>query len=238
MEVFNSSNELPPLPEYSLTPLPPLISGIDDKLLQLLMPIVAYWVFSMFFHWIDMKDYFSQYRLHTPAEVLKRNHVSRYEVVRDVIIQQIIQTATGMLLNLTEPDEYIGKEQYDVAVWATRVRLAQKFIPGLLALASVNAQGLASNLQESYPMLSGAIAGGVYPTLTQVVLSDGVEKSVPMFATWELVLAKAVYYAVIPLLQFTVAILIVDTWQYFLHRAMHMNKWLYSMSNKKIVGTC
>jgi len=31
-----------------------------------------------------------------------------------------------------------------------------------------------------------------------------------------------------PLIQFTVAIFIVDTWQYFLHRAMHMNKILYT----------
>lgn len=40
--------------------------------------------------------------------------------------------------------------------------------------------------------------------------------------------AKAIYWVAIPFLQFTVAILIVDTWQYFLHRAMHMNKFLYT----------
>ena len=48
------------------------------------------------------------------------------------------------------------------------------------------------------------------------------------FAGWELALASAVYWVLVPLLQFGVAIVVVDTWQYFLHRAMHMNKLLYS----------
>ena len=52
---------------------------------------------------------------------------------------------------------------------------------------------------------------------------------VPTFAVWEMLAAKAIYWVVIPVFQFGLAIIFVDTWQYFLHRAMHMNKWLYSM---------
>ncbi|KAJ4473774.1 fatty acid hydroxylase superfamily-domain-containing protein [Lentinula aciculospora] len=37
----------------------------------------------------------------------------------------------------------------------------------------------------------------------------------------------AVYWWVIPTLQLLFAMFIIDTWQYFLHRAMHVNKWLY-----------
>ena len=189
----------------------------------------------MLFHWIDEKDYFSQYRLHTPAEVLKRNHVSRWEVVRDVVIQQIIQTAVGWLLGMTEPDDFFGKEEYDVAVWARRIRMGQRAIPGLLSLAGINANELAKKIAGSYPTLAAALSGGVYPILVKdSSLHNGPQVSMPTFATWEILAANAMYWYIVPIAQFAVAIFIVDTWQYFLHRAMHMNKWLYSMYYLKI----
>ncbi|KAF9268971.1 hypothetical protein L218DRAFT_953534 [Marasmius fiardii PR-910] len=39
--------------------------------------------------------------------------------------------------------------------------------------------------------------------------------------------AYFVYWWAIPLLQFLGGMFVIDTWQYFLHRGMHMNKWLY-----------
>ena len=227
--LMDDSSNLPPLPEYHLTPLPFLLPPIPDKLLTLLLPIAAYWSLSMFFHWIDTKDYFPQYRLHTPAEVSKRNRVSRWEVIRDVLIQQVVQTAVGWVLGMTEPDDFFGKEQYDVAVWARRIRILERSIPGLLATVGLDAKGLAKALGPSHPMLAGALQGGRYPSLENLNVASGIVKeSTPGFAGWELMLASAIYWIVVPALQFGIAILVVDTWQYFLHRAMHMNKWLYS----------
>ena len=40
--------------------------------------------------------------------------------------------------------------------------------------------------------------------------------------------AQAIYYVIIPAFQFVLAVCVVDTWQYFLHRATHMNKYLYT----------
>lgn len=191
-----------------------MIPGVSDNVLQLLAPIIGYWVFSLFFHILDTYDLFPQYRLHTPAEVLKRNHVSRFEVLRDVIIQQVVQTAFGLLVACVDPPETIGKEDYDVAVWAQRLRIGQRYLPGLIGLVGVNAVSLAAKLQSNYPQMAGALSGGRYSTRS--------------FASWEILTAKAIYWAIIPCLQFVVAILIVDTWQYFLHRAMHMNKFLYT----------
>ncbi len=222
-------DNLPPLPVYNLTHLPPLLWPIPDKLLTLLLPIAAYWGLSMFFHWIDTKDYFPQYRLHTPTEVAKRNKVSRWEVIRDVVIQQIIQTAVGWLLGMTEPDDFFGKEKYNVAIWARRIRIAQRAIPGLLAFVGLDATGLAKNLSPTHPMLAGAILGGQYTSITRRDTTGGVpDFGTPSFAAWEVMLASAIYWVLVPALQFGVAIIVVDTWQYFLHRAMHMNKWLYS----------
>jgi len=218
---------LPPLPSYTLSPLQPLVPFIPDFYLSLILPIAAYWVVSLSFHFIDVYDIWPQYRLHTPAEILSRNHVSRYEVARDVIIQQIIQTITGAVLGLTDPIELSGRADYDIARWATRLRIAQRALPQLLALVGLNAAAISKNVSASYPMIAAVLAGGNYPMLSTGL--DVVSGSpIPAFATWEVVVAKALYYVVVPALQFGLAICILDTWQYFLHRAMHMHKWLYS----------
>jgi sphinganine C4-monooxygenase len=219
--------DLPPLPSYTLSPIQPLISFIPDFYLTLILPIAAYWIVSLFFHYIDVYEIWPQYRLHTPAEILNRNHVSRYEVARDVIIQQIIQTFVGAVLGLTEPEEMMGKEDYDIARWAQRLRIAQRALPQLLGLLGLNAAAISKNVSGNHPMIAAVLAGGKYPSL-DMGLDALTGASIPAFATWEIFAAKALYWYIVPALQFGLAIFIVDTWQYFLHRAMHLNKWLYS----------
>ncbi|KAI9809156.1 MAG: hypothetical protein M1825_002446 [Sarcosagium campestre] len=228
MANITASSSLPPLPGYHLQPLPSLLPPIPDKVLTLLLPVAAYWLFSLFFHFIDTYDYLPQYRLHTPVEVLKRNRVSRWEVVRDVVVQQILQTAMGIVLGMTEPDDMIGKEEYDIVRWAQRLRLTQAFVPRLLSLVGINGFELANKVDLSYPIFAGLLRGGNYAFLHQTISmgTDGII-TVPVFAAWELYAARALYWFLIPALQFGLGILVVDTWQYFLHRAMHMNQWLY-----------
>ncbi len=228
--MFADDGVLPPLPTYRLTPLPPLVSPIPDKVLTLLLPVAAYWGLSMFFHWLDTNDYLTQYRLHTPAEVLKRNRVSRWEVIRDVLIQQVVQTLMGILLILTEPEDTYGKEDFDIAVWTRRVRAAQKAIPWLLSVVGVNSKEIASHMAISHPLLAGALSGGYYPSskVAALVSDDNSITNAPGYVSWEVLVATAIYYYIVPMIQFVVGLFIVDTWDYFLHRALHMNKWLYS----------
>ncbi|KAG9229727.1 sphinganine hydroxylase-like protein Sur2 [Amylocarpus encephaloides] len=218
--------DLPPLPTYTLSPVPPLLPFISDFYLSIILPIIAYWVIAMIFHYIDTYDIWPQYRLHTPAEITKRNHVSRYEVARDVIIQQVIQTVMAAILGLTEPEEMQGKDDYDIARWATRIRVAQSALPKLLGLIGLNAAAISKNVSASHPIIAGALAGGRYPYAVGLDVVSGA--AVPAFTSWEMIVAKALYWYIVPALQFSLAIVIVDTWQYFLHRAMHMNKWLYT----------
>jgi sphinganine C4-monooxygenase len=212
---------LPPLPVFSLEPQPDLLSWVSDFWLNLLLPVFVYWALSLTFHAIDVFDWFPQYRLHTPDEIAKRNHVSRYEVARDVILQQIIQVVTGALLALSEPAEMMGKAEYDVAIWATRIRVAQRALPTVLGLVGFNATAISKSLLDSHPLLAGAVAGGYYPSLINA-------NSEPAFASWEMTLAKAIYYFAIPAVQYFIGAAIIDTWQYFLHRLMHVNKWMYT----------
>lgn len=225
---FNGSmaNDLPPLPAYSVKPMPDLLPDIiSDFWLTIIAPHIAYWAVSLFFHLIDTYDLFPQYRLHTPEEISARNLASRWQVARDVVLEQIIQMVTTAVLSLTEPTQMTGMENYDIAVWATRIRLAQGVLPTMLGLLGLNAAAISKNMSTSHPLLAGALAGGHYPFLTAKVDTT---TSVPTFATWELNLAKAIYWLVIPAFQFWVATVFMDSWQYFWHRAMHVNKWMYS----------
>lgn len=221
--------DLPPLPSYTLSAREPLLPPIPDNILSLILPIVAYWGMSMIYHFLDVNNYFEQYRLHTPAELTKRNRVTRWEVVRDVVLQQVVQTLAGMGMAYFDAVETVGREEYDVAVWARRVRIAQKAIPSILALVGVDAAGLAKSMsQNGHSVLAGALAGGSYPDVIQsLILDSGAEITAPAFASWEMSLAGFIYWYFIPGLQFMLAVSIVDTWQYFLHRAMHLNRWLY-----------
>lgn len=224
----SAAADLPPLPAYTLRPKPELIPGIPDSYLNVFGPIVVYWCLSMFFHLIDTYDVWPQYRLHTPEEITKRNHVSRYEVARDVLIQQLIQVAMSVFLEVIDDEQTVGREEYDVAVWATRVRLAQRALPTVLGLLGLNAASISKNMSASgHPFIAGALAGGHYPFLTTELL-DGSHSVVPAFAAWELFVAKAIYWLVIPGMQLFAAVSVLDTWQYFLHRLMHVNKWMYT----------
>jgi sphinganine C4-monooxygenase len=222
-----TSYDLPPLPAYTLEPLPPLYSWASDAFITAALPVVGYWVVSLIFHAIDVYDLFPQCRLHTPAEVLKRNHVSRYEVLRDVILQQVVQILASLSLAFFDEAPTTGKADYDVAWYAQKIRLAQRAVPYALSTIGLNPTGLATKLAESQPTLASVVLGGRYPDLLQTATVAGQQSLVPAFASWELSTASFLYWFAIPAVQFAAAIIIIDAWEYMLHRAMHMNKWLY-----------
>ncbi|ANB15809.1 sphingosine hydroxylase [Sugiyamaella lignohabitans] len=154
-------------PEIALRPQLDLFPGfISDQTLALLAPIIAYWTFSTFFYLLDEMDLFAKYRIHPPAEVASRNKCSKLEVFRAVVLQHILQTATGLLLNKFEPAQMTGHESYEL--WKISMRL------------------------------------NVSPAV-----------------------AQAIYYLIMPAFRLFMGFFILDTWQYMLHRAMHMNKFLY-----------
>lgn len=92
------------------------------------MPVIAYWGFSLFFHILDTYDLLPQYRLHTPEELLKRNRVTRFEVVKEVVIQHIIQTIIGGIAAYWEPVQYIGGEELEILGLYTKMLRFEKAI--------------------------------------------------------------------------------------------------------------
>ena len=62
-----------------------------------------------------------------------------------------------------------------------------------------------------------------------VLLVLGRENGLPILRQYGPRLVEFAYWWAIPGAQLALGMFVMDTWQYFLHRAMHMNRWLYGM---------
>jgi sphinganine C4-monooxygenase len=195
-----------------------IIPWISEKYLLVILPVAAYWMFSLLFYICDERGYLSKYRLHTPAEFLKRNRVSMREVIRDVVIQHVIQMAVGIALAMFEPDSAMDCEEYGIQRWTQRIRRSQAAIPWLLLTLGVDSKGLVHHIQASAPTWPGLLASGRNPANMKISA---------VYASWEVVLAKTIHWILLPAIQYLIAMLAVDTWQYWIHRTVHYNSWLY-----------
>ncbi|CAM9021669.1 unnamed protein product [Wickerhamomyces anomalus] len=154
-------------PDYKLVEKPSLIEGIPDNILALIAPVVAYWTYSGFFYIIDTFEIAEKYRIHPPEEVASRNKASRIDVLKDVILQHIIQTIVGLVVANFDPIQYTGDEEYQI--W---------------------------KLSHKYPMVPTSFL-------------------------------RFYHLYGFSMLKIFIAFLIIDSWQYWLHRIMHLNKALY-----------
>ena len=197
------------LPLYTLRPVEPLLPGISDFHLSLLAPLAAFWLSCLFFYWLDESGFLQQYRLHASAEELARNTITRAECLRVVLINQTIQTVSGYALGMLAGGqaELTGQEEYDIALWILRIKAARETLLLLLSVTGIDFRtaswdllGLAST-QSGYSIRANSLDSAV---------------------------ARLLYWFVIPAAQFFVASFVTDTWQYFTHRWLHTNKWLYS----------
>ena len=89
---------------------------ISDKYLSLAMPVLVYWGTCLWYHALDVwrPAWSEKYRLHPPAEVVKRNRVSMQRVIVMVIVQHLIQTLLGVLLMEDTPHSVLTGTRTDV----------------------------------------------------------------------------------------------------------------------------
>lgn len=212
---------------YELRPVLPLLPFLSDFHLALLLPIVVYWLTAFTFEWIDGRGYFLQYKLHTPAEELTQNPVSRYACVRRVIMNQVIQVLLGIAFGSITPPDLTGREAYDVAVWATRVRKGRAFGLSLLSITGVDARSFAVKVSDSSLIaLLGWSKHADKPLHTSKAGAQG--QNADLSTDWDTAVAKLAYWYIFPVVQITIALLVIDTYLYFVHRWEHTNKWIYS----------
>ena len=229
----NQTVTLPPLPSYTLKPVPRLVPWLSDFHLSLVLPVLAYWLMSLIFHLISTYNLFSQYRLHTPEEFKTRNRVTVGEVLRSLILQQTIQTALGLWLGyVLEAGDHCGKEEYDIAVWASRVHQAGDAVPYILAAVGIDARTLGHNLQHYAQSFSTTASAEKPMAIVSLVMTPhiGQQGWTGGYTAWEIYAAKTLYWVLEPAARFGIAIFFSDSWQYFWHRAMHSNKWMFRTS--------
>lgn len=200
------SQSVTSIPELRLrTPLLPFIS---DEHLLLLLPTGAYWAYGLLFHWIDQNGYLARFKLHTPAEVLKRNKVPMSKVIFTILFYQFVTTLLGFwMLHDSKPDPQ-RNEGRDIALWALWLLQLRK-------LSSVSGWAIwrITSINSLFSMYSG---------------SETQKGNIVAISMIDLNAAKTIYYFLVPLTQFALAVFIADTWQYFTHRLVHVNQYLYS----------
>lgn len=122
---------------------PSLLSWISDKHLSLLAPIIIYWFLSLAFHTLDTLKlpYFEKRRIHESPEVLSRNKATILDVVKAVVVQQVIQTAIGIAL--LEGDDVIIEREVMRDHLGAMANLAPKVADAvLLVLGKRTGEGL------------------------------------------------------------------------------------------------
>ena len=100
------------LPFY-YSPKSHLIDGVPDYILVLTAPVITYWCFSLYFHALDISGWkwLEKYRIHDSKEVQALNLATRSEVVWAVILQQVIQTALGLISFSDESTHVVNHAQ-------------------------------------------------------------------------------------------------------------------------------
>ncbi|KAL0825370.1 hypothetical protein Bca101_049047 [Brassica carinata] len=177
--------------------------SVSDELLGTVAPIVVYWLYSGIYVALSSLE---RYRLHSKAEEEEKNLVSKSAVVKGVLLQQVVQAAVAILLFTilkcySGSEKNKGKSRSDVIIYESASWIL----------------GLALSYHEFlvWFCILFSVTLLKHPLSTQVTGSDAEADIAQQFSL--LVLTR----------QFIIAMIILDTWQYFMHRYMHHNKFLY-----------
>lgn len=83
-----------------------IIPNLSDAYTSAVAPLFAYWIVSGIFSLIEAIElpFFEKYRIHESAEVKSRNTVTRWEVVKAVFVQQLLQTGLALWYIDDEPE--------------------------------------------------------------------------------------------------------------------------------------
>ncbi|KAL8710616.1 MAG: hypothetical protein Q9220_004840 [cf. Caloplaca sp. 1 TL-2023] len=218
---------LPPLPPREIGSRGSLLPFLADHHLPYLLPAVFYWIISFLFHFIDTRGFLAKYKLHTSAEDLTKNRASRRDVIKFALIQQAAQCTLGYLM--ADGSEQFTSPPYVIAQWAQGLRVAHLLVLQWTQPMWSQMPWIVRGLKLSQPFHAAPVLqdslGELLNNTTKGV-SHAAATS-PTFTAQELLFGKAMYWILVPMFQYVAAMILADTFQYFTHRAFHINKWLY-----------
>ncbi len=213
----------PPSPSCTLVPQAQLLTYISDNTLAVILPTICYAVAGGFFHLLDVYEVFSNYRIHPSEDELKRNRVTKWQVLSKVTQYHVIQISLGLFLNRGSGPTMVGDEICQIHKVARLIKHTRVILPMILGILGIDAKRLAFVIQDTDARLAHASISDP--------LSSGNLLQNPAFTAVELSMAKFIVIFGKPMLQYLVALAVVDTWIYFTHRLCHVNKTLYRESH-------
>ena len=220
MTPTNATSFIPttPTPSCKLVPKEPFLPFLSDNVLAIILPTIVYAVAGGFFHLIDSYSLFSDWRIHPSEEDIKRNHVTRWQCLQTVIRYHLMQISIGLLMNHLAGNEptMTGDETCRIHRAADAISYVRNFIPMALNIVGIDAKRIGLAMQGTSTALAQVLAGDYLSS-----------ERTQGFTALELSLAKFVVSVGVPMLQYFVALAVVDTWIYFTHRLCHVNKTLY-----------
>ncbi|OIW04752.1 hypothetical protein TanjilG_08635 [Lupinus angustifolius] len=101
--------------------------GISDELLGTFAPIVVYWIYSGIY--VVLGLFSENYRLHSKQDEDEKNLVSKFSVVKGVLLQQVVQAVVATLLFMVA-----GNDSQDTNQNASLLVSARQFITGMLVM--------------------------------------------------------------------------------------------------------
>ncbi|WQF80925.1 Putative fatty acid hydroxylase [Colletotrichum destructivum] len=92
------------------SPQPPsLFLGMDDARASVVVPLLAYWVVSIFYETVHYAGWFAAYRVYPTGEEKRRNLVTRWETLRVVLVMHAVQLVFGLVMaSILEPADGAG----------------------------------------------------------------------------------------------------------------------------------
>ncbi|KAL8785680.1 MAG: hypothetical protein Q9213_003239 [Squamulea squamosa] len=205
-------------PKCALTPQEPLLPWISDNVLAIVLPTIVYVIAGAFFQVFDSYALFSKHRIHPSEEELKRNHVTRWECFKAVVRYHVMQISIGLLLNHGNGPALVGDEACKVHDTALAIHNLRNVVPMLLTTLGIDAKQLSLATQGTSTAFAQIIGGGS---------PNGSRNQIP--TSVEIALAKFTINILTPAFQYTLALVVVDTWIYFTHRLCHVNRTLYRL---------
>lgn len=117
---------------------------------------------------------------------------------------QVMQTLVGLLLGAITSEENLDHSCLELSLWERRIQSVL-----LLSMSAIATKNLSpTHAVVPWPSADLTLSLEYYTYIGQA--------------------ARVFYHWIMPLLRFYIALWLADTWVFFVHRAEHSNRWLYS----------
>lgn len=128
---------------------------------------------------------------------------------------------------MADDTEQFIPHEYAIAAWAQKIRYSKALASQWIRYLGFGLTGIPTNFKGYGFASTVAFTQSQMGNLSQEYQAQSAVQSISS-SSLELMTAKCVYWILVPLFQYISAMVLADTFQYFTHRAFHVNKWLYS----------